>query len=468
MKAKKLNRRQFMQTTVVGVGLGALLPIVSFCGAPQKIRKPNLIFIFADQWRACDTGFAGNTEVKTPHLDALARQSTHFSHAVSGCPVCSPYRASLLTGQYWLSHGIFYNDKPLDPEILSIAKVYSRSGYDTAYIGKWHLNGHPKGMSYQTSRTEPISSDRRLGFDFWRAYECTHEYNNSFYYDEENIKHRWEGYDAIAQTQMAQQYLRDHAKGKPFTLFLSWGPPHDPYLTAPDTYRQMFEEHQIVLRPNVPAEMETKVRTNLSGYYAHIAALDDCIFTIVETLRQTGLERDTILVFTSDHGDMMGSHGHMHKQKPWDESIRIPFLLRYPAVLGTVAQSLDVPINTPDIMATLLGLSGIPIPDSVQGKDFSPVIRGEEIAPDEIALLMCPVPFHQWNYKRGGREYRGIRTTRYTFVRDLQGPWLLYDNEIDPYQLDNLAIWIYSNISMACCRRNWRKPTMSFFPARNI
>jgi arylsulfatase A-like enzyme len=106
---------------------------------------------------------------------------------------------------------------------------------------------------------------------------------------------------------------------------------------------------------------------------------------------------------------------------------------------GKTGKRIDMPINTPDIMPTLLGLSGIKIPKSVEGRDYSGVIEGTQAEDNDAALLMCPVPFHQWNYQKGGREYRGVRTRRYTYVRDINGPWLLYDNHLDPYQLKNLC-----------------------------
>jgi arylsulfatase A-like enzyme len=201
----------------------------------------------------------------------------------------------------------------------------------------------------------------------------------------------------------------------------------------------MFKAEELTLRPNVPRHLEDKTRKALAGYYAHIAALDDCIGEIVGTLKELGLENDTILVFTSDHGDMLYSHSKQKKQKPWDESICVPFLLRYPAALGKRGKTLDMPINAPDIMPTLLGLSGIEIPRTVEGTDFSDVLRGTEKPKDNAALISCPSPFGQWRRANGGREYRGIRTRRYTYVRDLNGPWLLYDNKRDPYQLNNLC-----------------------------
>ena len=189
----------------------------------------------------------------------------------------------------------------------------------------------------------------------------------------------------------------------------------------------------------MPEANRQRARQALAGYYAHIAALDDCIGDLLQTLHEAGIEKDTIFVFTSDHGDMLFSHGGQNKQQPWDESIRVPFLLRYPALLGPKGRTIDLPINTPDIMPTLLGLSGIAVPPTVEGTDFSRVLKGESAVPDYAALITCPSPFGQWDRSGGGREYRGVRTRRYTYVRDLKGPWLLYDNEKNPYQLDNLC-----------------------------
>ena len=429
------SRRQFLRTAAIGAASAAFgTPMfrAAQSAAEPSSGKPNLIFVFADQWRVQATGYAGNRDVKTPHLDKLAGRSINFTNAVSGCPVCSPYRASLLTGQYWLTHGIFYNDKPLNPEATTIGKVYSKAGYETGYIGKWHVDGQ--------GRTSFIPRERRQGFKFWKVLECTHNYNKSLYYGDTDVKQYWDGYDAISQTREAQKYIQRHAGKSPFVLFLSWGPPHAPYHTAPEKYRKMFSDpDKLTLPPNVPNSLREKTGQDLAGYYAHMAALDDCIGDIVGTIRDCRIENNTILVFTSDHGDMLYSRGLTKKQKPWEESVRVPFLIRYPAVHGKKGREIDMPINTPDIMPTLLGLSGIAIPEAVEGKDFSGVIRGSQEPDNDAALIMCPVPFHQWSYKRGGREFRGVRTRRYTYARDLNGPWLLYDNKMDPHQLRNLC-----------------------------
>jgi len=435
MKKDRIGRRRFLRHAAVGaasITLGRKLSLPHAWGNERASRKPNLLFILADQWRAQAAGYAGDTNVRTPNLDKLAAESVNFANAVSGCPVCCPYRASLLTGRYPLTHGVFLNDVPLNTDAVSIAHVLNRAGYETGYIGKWHLDGR--------DRTAFIPKERRQGFKFWKAFGCTHNYNNSFYYGDENVKLKWDGYDAIAQTREARRYIREHAAGeKPFALFLSWGPPHAPYHTAPEKYRKQFSEAQIKLRPNVPEKFEAQARKSLAGYYAHIAALDDCVADILQTLKESNLENDTILVFTSDHGDMLYSQGGQKKQQPWDESIMVPFLLRYPAKLGRKGKTIDTPINTQDIMPTLLALSGIEIPHTVEGKDFSGSLSGIDKLKDDAALINCPSPFGQWRRDRGGREYRGIRTSQYTYVRDLNGPWLLFDNKKDPYQLNNLC-----------------------------
>lgn len=394
-------------------------------------RHPNILFILADQWRAQATGYAGDVNVHTPNLDRLASESVNMTRAVSGCPVCCPMRASLMTGQFPLTHGVFLNDVPLSTDAFTIGDALQGAGYDTGYIGKWHLDG-------SGSRSSFIPKERRQGFEFWRVLECTHNYNNSAYYGEDNVRRVWNGYDAIAQTREAIGYLSERPKDRPFCLFLAWGPPHAPYNTAPEEYREMYAEREIVLRANVPAEDAEKATEELRGYYAHMAALDDSLGELLAALDQFELADDTIVVFSSDHGDMIRSQGSVKKQQPWDESIRVPLLIR-PCGEAREGREIDMPINTPDIMPTLLGMCGLPIPESVEGTDYSRVLSGEAPADNEAVLIQCPSPFGQWHRDLGGREYRGVRTRRYTYARDLEGPWLLFDNETDPYQLDNLC-----------------------------
>ncbi len=422
-----MKRREFMQS----VALGAAAVGANLSAGAETTRGPNVVYVFADQWRAQATGYAGDPNVQTPNIDAMTAQCLNLPNAVSGWPVCSPYRGSLMTGQYPHVNGIFCNDVPLHRGSISIAEAFRGAGYQTGYIGKWHLDGH--------GRSSFIPRERRQGFEYWKVLECTHDYNKSYYYGDTDEKLMWDGYDVFAQTRDAQQYIRDHAAKGPFALFLSWGPPHNPYQTAPEEYNALYDPATLELRPNVTPEIEESARKDLAGYYAHCTALDKCVGNLRQTLREQGIAEDTIFVFTSDHGDMLGSQGEIRKQRPWDESLRVPFLIEYPRVLGTDARSDELIINSPDIMPTLLGLSGIAVPRTVQGTDYSPVLRGESSNRPEGALMSCLNPFGEWTREKGGREYRGVRTVRHTYVRSLDGPWLLYDNETDPYQMENLC-----------------------------
>jgi len=415
--------------------------LTSFALLNVAAAKPNVVFLLADQWRAQSTGYAGEKIVQTPNLDALAKESANFVNAVSTMPVCSPYRGSLMTGQYANKHGVFLNDVQLPPAVVSIAEVYKEGGYQTAYIGKWHLDA--RGRS---SFTPP---ERRQGFDFWRGLECTHNYNHSPYYADTPEKLFWKGYDAAAQTEEAVKYLdKQKESEKPFLLVLSWGPPHNPYPTAPAKFTRMYDPAKIELRGNVPANLEKRARKEIAGYYAHCTALDTYTGQVLAALKKTGLDKNTIVVFTSDHGDMLHSHGQHRKQRPWDESVRVPLLIRYPETLypksqypkaKPVATEYLTPIGTPDLMPTLLGMCSLEIPKEVQGSDFSGLFTGKML--DDAtrpALIACLHPFGEWERHNGGREYRGVRTGRYTYVKTLEGPWLLYDNSKDPLQQKNL------------------------------
>jgi arylsulfatase A-like enzyme len=437
-----INRREFIGSAgMAGAGL--------FAGcrtAASSRRRPNVVYVFADQWRASAMGYAGDPNVKTPHLDALAGEGVNFRNTVSCCPVCSPARASMITGEYPLTHGVFVNDVHLQHKRPTIADCFHAAGYQTGYIGKWHLDGHGRSIY--------IPPERRDGFGFWQVLECTHNYNHSEYYDNNDSEIKlWEGYDAFDQTLHAIRYIREN-RSHPFLLFLSWGPPHAPYLTAPQQFRDLYDPNALVLPPNVPsdtadfmpvskwAEGSTlapvdRTRHVMAGYYAHCSALDACIGKLQQAIQEAGLEEDTVFVFTSDHGDMLGSHGLWEKQWPYDESAHVPFLLKYPALYRS-GSTVDMPFSTPDIMPTLLELCGIPVPPNVQGRSRAPVLHG---APqdDEAALIANYHPFGQWPRSRGGREWRGVRTERYTYVRDLNGPWLLFDNQADPYQMNNLV-----------------------------
>ena len=297
-------------------------------------------------------------------------------------------------------------------------------------------------------RARYIPPARRQGFDYWKVLECTHDYQNSEYYDGDDAEIKtWSGYDAFAQTDDACAYINQHTEN-PFFLVLSLGPPHFPHHNAPKEQQQKFTPEAITFSPNVvfddaefdDAEFEAFTRKEAAGYYAHIAALDQCVGDVVEALKANDLTEDTLLIFASDHGEMMGSHNRKPfiKQIFWDESCRVPFLLRYPPL--TAAQQnrkVMTPLGTVDIMPTLLSLCGLEIPAPVEGDDLSACIRDQVELEDHVALYMSVSPFSGGNYL--DPAYRAVRTNRHTFVRTSEEGYYLFDDVEDPYQLKNLA-----------------------------
>jgi arylsulfatase A-like enzyme len=409
-----------------------LLGLFTFSAGGQVKKAPNVVFVLADEWRAQDVGYNGNKDVLTPNLDRLAQKAVNFTNTISTTPVCCPYRGSLLTGQYPLTNGVFVNDVLLNPEANTLGKSFKAAGYETAYIGKWHLDGH--------GRSSFIPVERRQGFDYWKVLECTHDYNNSWYWGNDDKKAKWEGYDAYAQTVDAADYIRARKQSdKPFFMILSWGPPHTPFQTAPESFKKIYREKVLNVRNNVPDELKQKAIEDMIGYYAHISALDSCIGILQQSLMESGLDENTLFVFTSDHGHMVKSHGFENKQRPYEESIHVPMLIRYPEVFGNKGRKNDMLIGTPDLMPTLLGLCGLSIPSTVEGEDKSAIMKGKAKDNTEAALIACYHPFGQWPRNRGGKEYRGVRTKQYTYVKDLSGPWLLFDNRKDPLQVNNLV-----------------------------
>jgi len=424
----------------LGLILGFVALTVFGCNQkkePVTVKReapPNVLILLVDQWRAQATGYAGDPNVMTPNLDSLASLSVNFENAVSGMPVCSPFRASLLTGQRALTHGVFMNDVQLDTNAVTMGKLFSKAGYETGYIGKWHLDGQGRSAFIPPG-------NRRQGFQFWKANECTHNYNESVYYDNnDSIKKIWEDYDTFSQTNEALSFMKDKGAGdRPFLMVLSWGTPHAPYHTAPAKYRDLYEADKMTLRDNVPEDMRDQVKKDLSGYYAHMTALDDMIGKVLLNLRESGQLENTIILFTADHGDLLGSHGAYKKQQPYEESIRVPMLFYIPEHLKISPGPKSALINSEDLLPTLLGLSEIPIPETIEGINYETYLKGKEEIGEET-LIGCIQPFGQWNrINHGGREYRGLVTKDHTYTRDLNGPWLLFDNKNDPYQINNLV-----------------------------
>ncbi len=407
-----------MQTTGAGLAVGNLSAL-----AAQE--KHNVLLIHVDQHRACDVGYAGNDIVQTPNLDRLAREGAAFQNAIANISVCTPSRAVLLTGKYPLSNGCLANDLALPTGQNTIASVLKENGYKTGYIGKWHLDGIPRG------KFTPPGPRRQRFDDFWAVYNCRHSYFNTQYYLDTPTLIKREGYEPDVQTELARGFFHEHQEN-PFFLMISYGPPHAPYEQVPEKYKNLYGTNNLPLRKNCKVAPKDKI----AGYYAHITAIDDCVGRLMKDLETLGLREKTMVVFTSDHGDMLWSHGRIKKQQPWEESINVPLIINQPGKIPS-GKMHDVLIGTPDLTVTLLNLLHAQAPSEMEGLNYAPYLltgNGEE---HESVPLMDLVPTNQtrhWN----GKTWRGVRTKRYTYARWENLGWVLYDNQEDPYQLNNL------------------------------
>lgn len=446
-----MNRREFVAAAAAAAA--------SFSAKGQTVAKapgnrPNLVYVFADQLRYSSCGYAGDEYARTPNIDALAAQGCNLHRAISSTPVCAPYRASLMTGKYQSSTGMIINEIRLSPEHECFGHALTKAGYSTGYVGKWHLWANQLGHHNLIKNGFTPPGPYRLGFDgLWEAYNFNHFYFHSPYFNDDATPHIRQQYEPNGQTDKAIRFLKDSSrKDNPFSLFLSWGPPHSPWGgdNVDPAYAELFKNTKIPLRPNystipdpycdawqkLPPDFDSTVRDDMKAYYAQVANLDWNLGRLMKTLDETGLAGNTILVFTSDHGEMFGSHGRHGKLIFYEEAAHIPFLMRWPAKIRSKTVS-DVLLGTPDIMPTLLSMMGIPIPSSVEGTDLSGVIlNGGGVGPD-AAHMQGMGATAAW---ADGSEWRGLRDHEYTYAiyqRDRRE--LLFNDRNDPYQLRNLA-----------------------------
>jgi arylsulfatase A-like enzyme len=337
----------------------------------------------------------------------------------------------------------------MPPEQPTIATAFNAAGYDTAYFGKWHLDGFREREGRAAMHIVP--PERRGGFERWVGYE-----NNNSQWDcwvhggegDSAFHYRLPGYETDALTDLLIEYLiergMDQAEGtgSPFFAVLSVQPPHNPYV-APAEWMANHTPAQVVLRPNVPdvPRVVEQAQRELSGYYAMIENLDWNVGRIREALGELGLAHNTHLVFFSDHGDLHGSHGQFRKTAPWEESIRIPFIVgghvpRYAFKSGRQ----PVPINHVDVAPTTLGLCGIEPPAWMQGTDYSGYrVQGRPVAnePDSAYLQVVIPTMHGDSVDR---SWRGVVTRDGWKYVVLEGqPWLMFNLNEDPYELVNLA-----------------------------
>jgi arylsulfatase A-like enzyme len=430
-------------------------------------QPPNLLFIFGDQHRRQAMGFVKEDDVYTPNLDYLANEGVYFSKAVANHPLCSPYRAMLMTGQYPLTNGVIANchsgrtsfGNYLDKDNKhTFSDVLSEVGYNAGYVGKWHLEGPeatPKGEKIIWDAW--CEFDRRHGFDFWYAYNADNDHfrphywnthataSGSIYVDKWSPEH---------EADVIIEYLEGDGheprdKEKPFALFWSINPPHTPFHTVPDKYKKAYigkDAKAMLNRPNVRFEDNVDIPVGDHGvevnidqapdYFAAVTGIDDQIGRVVKKLKELGLYENTIIVYSADHGEMLGSQGLMHKNVWFKESFEIPLIIHWPKKIKPKEDNLL--ISVPDYMPTLLGIMGLEkrIPKVVEGVNYSDVLKGKKVKRPDVQLYFGSEPSNPSSGKRG---YRDLNHT-FAVVKDKDASlsYFLYDDQNDPYQMKNI------------------------------
>ena len=454
-----LNRRSFIRNAT---GALCALEMEKAAGQATSAKRPNLVYVFADQLRYFSCGYVGDEYARTPNIDRLASQSCNFHQAVSSTPVCAPHRSSLMTGKYQSSTGMVINELRLSPEHECFGHVLTKGGYQTAYIGKWHMWANELGHHEQTRNGFVPPGPYRLGFaGFWAAYNFNHEYFHSPYFLNDTDRHIRQQFEPNGQTDMAIQFIEQaKSKPEPFALFLSWGPPHDPWdwNNVEPSSAELFRNVDLPLRPNYsdtpdpyadawatpPPHYHQIVHDWQRAYYAQTASIDNNVGRLMKALDDAGLSDNTIVIFTSDHGEMFGAHGRRAKYIFYEEAARVPFLMRWPGHIPAKLVS-DCLLGTPDIMPTVLSLLGLDpsaldavrIPNAVEGADRSSHALGKGGSDQEAAHMQGMGTTAAW---LDGTEWRALRDHEYTYAiyhRDRSE--LLFNNRRDPYQLNNLA-----------------------------
>jgi arylsulfatase A-like enzyme len=427
-----MDRRQFLHVT--GGGLAAAASAACAHRAASSTRRPNIIFAFSDEHRWQSMARSEMPELDTPNMTRLGQQGLECTHCISNYPVCSPYRGIFLTGRWPYQQGVIDNAIPLQPSEMTVGKAFQAAGYDTAYIGKWHLGG---------VRAEEFGFDHSLIWTNTNAH-----WDKSSYHPADGPMQRPKGYNATLMTDQALEYINQE-RDKPFFMALSWNPPHANFLDAPEPKKDLYAEGSLSWRANADltkahdTEASNKIWNQNSwphyqGYHAHVSAIDDELGRLMQALDDAGLSEDTILIYSSDHGSQLGSHGVGSKRQPYEESIRVPWIMRWPGHIEESTQT-NALFGTIDIMPTLCGLAGVPIPDTCQGQDFSGRFLGRGGPDPESQFIM-----HISKLNASGANshpaprFRGVRTKQYTYAFGIDAPLCLFDNEADPFQLNNL------------------------------
>jgi len=406
--------------------------------------RPNILFVLSDQQRHDTLGCYGQRLAVTPNLDRLAAEGVRFEHAFTCQPVCGPARACLQTGVYATENGCFTNNRALREDAVTIAKLLGEVGYETAYVGKWHLSSDAEHR-YRTQATPPA---RRGGYrDYWVAadtLEFTSHGYEGYMFDGEGKRVDWEGYRVDRTADFMLDYLRDYAgraPDRPFFAFLSFIEPHHQNdlnrYVGPIGSKQRFKDHEV---PGDLAGTDGDWRQHYPDYLGCCASIDENVGRLRAELQRLGLADNTLIIYSSDHASHFRTRNGEYKRSCHDNSIRVPLVMCGPGFVG--GQVRDELVSLIDLPATVLTAAEVDVPAQMRGNPLQDLVSGGAVDwPQEV--------FVQISESQVGRAVRTAGWKYGVVAPDLDGgsamgsgryvEAYLYDLQADPYERDNRA-----------------------------
>jgi arylsulfatase A-like enzyme len=448
-----MHRRDFLNLLAGSAATAALTPLTRSATAARQTDRPNLVLIMSDDHASHALSCYGSKINKTPHLDRIADEGMRFTNCFCTNSICAPSRAVILTGKYSHLNGVVDNGRRLDGSQQTFPKLLQQAGYQTALIGKWHLQSDP------------------TGFDYWNILPGQGVYHNPPMI-ERGQRRQYQGYVSDVITDLSLDWLQKRDPNKPFCLLYWHKAPHrnwqpaerykdlyeevdlplpetfdDDYATRSDAARQQemtIERHLTKgdLKQDPPAELEGaalkrwKYQRYLKDYLRCVASVDDNVGRMLKYLDETGLAENTVVAYTSDQGFYLGDHGWFDKRFMYEESLRMPLLIRYPKAIKPGTVSDDLVLNL-DFAPALLDLAGVQPPADMQGRSFRAVLEGRTPADWRTSMY-----YHYYEYPavHAVKRHYGVRTRRHKLIHfyyDLDA-WELYDLEKDPHELHNV------------------------------
>ena len=463
--------------------------LAAACAVSVWAKQPNILYIMADDQRADTLGCMGNPILKTPHIDSLAERGTRFMNAFATTPICCASRVNVLTGHYSRRNGV--ND--FFTQIPDLGKTYpgilQRNGYTTGFIGKWGTDETNQDYFRRVSSAFDFWGGSMGQSNYWHERDCHFVQNNGttdrteFHCDcppdargvageglrvgRKNIK------DPIHQSidvipLKVEQFLNQRDPGKPFCLSVSLKAPHGPWGDYADEVKDLFKGVAMPMAVSVNvADAQSRpdflknslmnsqrgsklvrdkslhgfLQREMRAYYRLVAGIDICVGKIREELKERGLDRNTIIIYTSDHGHFLGEHGFDGKWFLYEESVRVPLILYDPRNPVKAQQSDELALLI-DMAPTMLDFAGVSIPNGMQGKSLLPQIA-DPSTPLRDSFFMEHLYGHGDKAPNHIERSEGVRTRRWKYINyiDQSGPQAeeLYDLEKDPLEMDNLA-----------------------------